>query len=103
MGHELSSTLKERGNRYGEFSRIAEKVQEMEDILLAGYNNDCPSVRARVRPVHREAIHMILHKLARIAEGDPEYADNWHDIAGFAKLAEDRCISPVAPPMPPST
>lgn len=33
----------------------------------------------------------IADKIARILNGDPEYRDNWHDIAGYAKLAEDRC------------
>jgi hypothetical protein len=33
---------------------------------------------------------MIFHKLARIANGDPNYHDSWHDIAGYAKLVADR-------------
>jgi hypothetical protein len=33
---------------------------------------------------------MICHKLGRIAAGDIDYADSWHDIAGYAKLVEDR-------------
>jgi len=33
---------------------------------------------------------MILHKIARIVNGDPDYTDSWHDIAGYAKLVEDR-------------
>ena len=32
---------------------------------------------------------MILHKIGRILNGDPNYADSWHDIAGYAKLVED--------------
>ena len=30
----------------------------------------------------------ILYLLER--NGDPNYADSWHDIAGYAKLVEDR-------------
>ena len=37
-----------------------------------------------------EALDMILHKIARIANGDPNYADSWIDIAGYAKLISDR-------------
>src|SRR5690606_10084595 len=29
-------------------------------------------------------------KIARILIGDPNYADNWHDIQGYAKLVEER-------------
>ena len=31
---------------------------------------------------------MIASKIARIVNGDPDYADNWHDIAGYARLVE---------------
>lgn len=31
---------------------------------------------------------MIAHKIARILNGDPNYADNWHDIAGYATLID---------------
>lgn len=37
-----------------------------------------------------EAIEMILHKLARILNGDPSYADSWIDIAGYATLVSNR-------------
>ena len=37
----------------------------------------------------KEALGMIAHKIARILNGDPEYGDSWHDIAGYAKLVED--------------
>jgi hypothetical protein len=33
---------------------------------------------------------MICHKLGRIVNGDPNYADSWIDIAGYAKLVADR-------------
>ena len=32
----------------------------------------------------------IADKIGRILSGDPNYADNWHDIQGYAKLVEDR-------------
>jgi hypothetical protein len=33
---------------------------------------------------------MIAHKIGRIVNGDPRYADSWVDIAGYAKLVADR-------------
>lgn len=33
---------------------------------------------------------MIAHKIGRILNGDPNYADSWIDIAGYAKLVADR-------------
>jgi hypothetical protein len=41
--------------------------------------------------VKKQALTVIADKIARILTGDPEYKDNWHDIQGYAKLAEDRC------------
>ena len=38
----------------------------------------------------REALEMIAHKIGRILNGDPNYADSWIDIAGYAKLVADR-------------
>lgn len=34
---------------------------------------------------------MIQHKIGRILNGDPAYADSWHDIAGYATLVEKEC------------
>ena len=33
---------------------------------------------------------MILHKIGRIINGDADYADSWHDIAGYASLVDKR-------------
>ena len=38
----------------------------------------------------REGLKAILQKIARILNGDPNYADNWHDIQGYARLVEER-------------
>ena len=41
-----------------------------------------------LQPYQRESLEMIQHKVARILNGDPTYADSWHDIAGYAMLVE---------------
>jgi hypothetical protein len=41
-------------------------------------------------PDQQEALEMIQHKIARILNGDPDYFDNWHDIAGYATLVAMR-------------
>ena len=43
-----------------------------------------------MKPFQRQALRTICDKLARIANGDPDYIDNWHDLRGYAKLVEDR-------------
>ena len=82
----LSDTLTERGARYGDFTTHAAISQGLLRVM-----SQAPSW-GKLSDVHREALHIIANKLARFLNGDPEYADSWHDIAGYAKLAEDRCL-----------
>lgn len=79
----LQEVLNERGGRYGSFTDNARITQEMWDVFQSGPCFELLSA------VHKEAAHMILHKLARSVCGDPMYDDNPKDIAGYAKLWED--------------
>jgi len=81
----VEATLRERGSRYGDFYDNASISQQLKDIaeITPGWNN-------RLTLLHREGLTMIFQKIARILNGDPNYADNWHDIQGYAKLVEDR-------------
>ena len=47
------------------------------------------AAKSDLSPMHREAMHMIFHKIARMCSGDSYYADNPHDIAGYATLLEE--------------
>lgn len=44
----------------------------------------------------REALEMVAHKIGRILNGDPNYPDSWHDIAGYAQLVDARLAGPEA-------
>lgn len=78
----VEDTLKERGNRYGIFARHAEITQRLKHVLQ-GYPN-----WQKLSASQKEALDMIVHKIGRILNGDPDYADSWHDIAGYATLVE---------------
>lgn len=87
------SILAARGAIYGEFSSHAEITQRLKDILRgtwprAAGADPCPW--EKLSDHHKEALEMICHKIARILNGDPNYADNWDDIAGYAKLVADK-------------
>ncbi|CAB4131954.1 hypothetical protein UFOVP137_50 [uncultured Caudovirales phage] len=84
MADSISETLTERGKRYGAFSEHAKIAQ-----LLKGVMQSRP-VYQSLKADQREALEMIAHKIARILNGDPNYADSWIDIAGYAKLVADR-------------
>ena len=83
---DLEETLKERGNRYGDFSDHAVIAQNIQDVMRAGDGWQ------RLDAAKRQALTVIADKIARILSGDPEYADNWHDIQGYAKLVEERLV-----------
>lgn len=83
---DIDDTLAERGKRYGTFVGHAEIAQQLKAVLrVYEAKRGCD-----LSPDQREALEMICHKMARIVNGDPDYADSWVDIAGYAKLVADR-------------
>jgi len=83
---DVTEILEERGSRYGSFVGHADVTQTYK-VLTAGF------LRQRnkaLEPDQQEALDMIFHKIGRIVNGDPNYADSWIDIAGYAKLVADR-------------
>lgn len=83
MTNNITETLQERGQRYGVFKRHAEISQQLKEVI-SGYQTKVLAAD------QQEALEMICHKIARIINGDPDYADSWHDIAGYAQLVADR-------------
>lgn len=78
----VEQTLEERGDRYGSYINVAAYSQKLKNDLRAMSN-------WRELPPHmRESLEMICNKIARIMSGDFNYADSWHDIAGYAGLVE---------------
>ena len=93
MTQDITATLEERGKRYGEFMGHAEVTM---DLKRAIYKHQ--ALRKRLlRDDQQEALDMICHKIGRIINGDPDYADSWHDIAGYAQLVADRLNREVQP------
>lgn len=87
----IDAILTERGKRYGKFRDHARLSQGLKTLLLGGLPMKTGMHREEIMsPDQYEALEMICHKLARIVNGDPDYADSWKDIAGYAKLVADR-------------
>lgn len=83
-GKPVKQVLSERGARYGDFTHHAEKTEAILSILETS-----PSWKIML-PFQRQALRTIADKLARIANGDPFYDDNYRDIAGYATLVLER-------------
>lgn len=82
----VNEILKERGGNYGDFHTQANLSQTLKSIITQHY----VSVHGESMPnFMAESLAMICHKIARIANGNPTYADSWVDIAGYAQLVVD--------------
>ena len=90
----VNETLNERGSRYGEFRRHAEISQSLKAVMKKYANENIERGFVPLADDQREALEMIQHKIARIINGDPNYHDSWHDIAGYATLVADRLMPP---------
>lgn len=76
----IDKVISERTATCGEFSHITETSQLIKDALRKGD-------RWHNMPLYmREALDMIAHKMARIANGSPFHADHWTDIIGYSTL-----------------
>ena len=84
MSKTIKDTLAERDSVYGSYKTQSSIAQELK-MSAKLYAKDWDSMTAD----KKESIEMILHKIARILNGNPDYHDNWHDIAGYATLVAD--------------
>ncbi len=84
MSDNITKILEERGKLYGKFTNHASITQRLKDVMRNTNN------WAILTDDQKEALEMNAHKIGRILNGDPNYADSWDDIAGYAKLVGDR-------------
>jgi len=83
---QVDETLDARALDYGKFIEGAEVMQMLKRVVQAALNN-----RDKVLAHDQaEAMDMIIHKIGRIVNGNPDVVDHWLDIAGYAKLVADR-------------
>lgn len=78
----VDNTLEDRGKRYGDFAEHARITQSIKRAMRNSPNWEDLS------DDKKEALEMAAHKIGRILNGDPEYADSWHDIIGYTRLVE---------------
>ena len=80
----VETILAQRGKDYGDYASKAQFIQNMKLLIRMSPN------WFDLDPDMRESMEMIVHKMGRIAYGDPSHLDSWIDIAGYAKLVSDR-------------
>lgn len=80
---DVNEILKQRGSQYnlnGSYRDHAELAQDLKERCREhkGWGG--------LPGAMKESIDMILHKIARVLNGNPHYKDNWVDISGYATL-----------------
>ena len=71
----------------GNYSDVASTTQQLMAIVECGANYE------HLNAEQKTSLFMICNKIARAVNGDPQYFDNYRDIAGYATLAERACES----------
>jgi hypothetical protein len=83
---EVDATLDARAVDYGKFIEGAEVMQMLKRVVLNALNNRDKTLAHD----QSESLDMIIHKIGRIINGNPDVVDHWLDIAGYAQLVADR-------------
>lgn len=86
---DIVEILSQRRQVYGPFLRQAQIACDLKGIMWS-----YTAWVEQLAPDQREALEMIQVKVARILNGDPNHADNWRDIEGYARLVADRLSEP---------
>ena len=81
----IDNTLNERGETYGDFGSFSFLCQALKTTLRRHKGWE------RLSSDQKESVEMIIHKVSRIVNGDPNHLDSWVDIQGYARLSE-KCI-----------
>ena len=104
----IDATLAQRGSNYGEFRLHAAITQVLksamrgtlfEDLQNPAFVRDVQDSQELLkekwkdmRPDVRECLEMVQHKIGRALNGDPEWAENFHDLAGYSLLVDRRQV-----------
>ncbi len=83
---DVNTTLDTRAESYGKFKDGAALMQAIKRTMAAHADRHNKSFADD----QWEALEMIVHKIGRIVNGNPDVVDHWMDIAGYATLVSDR-------------
>lgn len=87
---DVEQTLAARASTHGDFRENGRVMQALKEVARTGANWPVrfAEVSNPLTPEQAEAIDMILHKIGRILSGNPNEADHWRDVAGYATLCQ---------------
>jgi hypothetical protein len=86
FGDNVDKTLDTRAKDYGKFKDGAALMQAIKRSMA----EHAARHGKAFADDQWEALEMIVHKIGRIVNGNPDVTDHWVDIAGYATLVADR-------------
>lgn len=86
--------IEERRKTHGDWAATAKWARLFKEVFREARDDRERRGAKPLAPTQTEAIEMALGKIARIVSGDPDYADHWDDIAGYARLGRDGMPEP---------
>lgn len=80
----IAQILEQRKSQHGDLLTQSTVSQGLKDAMR---NNP---KWIELKPDQKESLEMIVHKIARILAGDPNFVDHWDDISGYSILVANR-------------
>jgi hypothetical protein len=77
----IEEVLEERGKTHGDF-RVQSSVSQQLKTVIKPHTGGMSATK-------KEALEMIVHKVARILAGNSDVQDHWDDIAGYSLLVSN--------------
>lgn len=72
--------LNDRIKTHGNFSHVAHTYQRLKTAVAGS------EYFSTMDATQKTALEMILYKVSRVVNGNPNEPDHWKDIAGYANL-----------------
>ena len=74
----IQEVLDDRAKTHGDFEDYAETMGQLTEAISL-----CEPILSHVQ---KQALYMILSKISRIVNGNPNEIDHWVDIVGYTTL-----------------
>ena len=84
---DTQALLAERATTHGSYANTARTIQAIKDAMRSGPN------WGSLTDIQKESLEMVANKIGRCLSGNPNVADHWDDIAGYAKLVSNDLTS----------
>lgn len=81
---DVVEIIRDRRTVHGDFRDHAEYTQRIKQVLHSSPN------WLKLTVTQKEGLEMLAHKVGRILAGDPNHADHWLDIEGYARITRER-------------